>query len=172
MKPDTELKYIGVITKITRKFDKGGNAMAFVEMEDYEGKVEVIFFKDAFQKSQEKLTLDTVLWVSGRVNTRNDMFKIQAKEVTLPEEIRSKQAKILEIHLPLFHLSDTVLKQIKRVVGRHKGRKNVRIIVEKPGVGEVAVQAGKGFHVSIDDELLTDLQENVEGEKVLTFAEK
>ncbi|MCD6385966.1 DNA polymerase III subunit alpha [Candidatus Sumerlaeota bacterium] len=171
-KPNEEVTYIGVINKISTKFDKYTHSIAFVEAEDYEGKVELIVFANAYEKYKNLLTEDAVLWFRGRVNTRNDVHKIQVLEVKTPEELRKQKAYSLEIKFPLYVVTDTFLDQIKNILERHKGRQRVRLVVEKPGAGEITIQAGRTFYVSIDDELITDLVENVEGEKVLTFAEK
>lgn len=171
-KPDEEVTYIGVVNKIIPKSDKHGHSIAFVEAEDYEGTVELIVFASAYEKYKSLISDDAVLWFKGRVNTRNDVYKIQVLEIKTPEELREQKANALEIKFPLYAVNDSFLEQIKNVLVRHKGRQRVRLVVEKPGVGEVTIQTGRNFYVSINDELITDLLEKVEGEKVLTFAEK
>lgn len=167
-----EVRFIGVVSKVTPKFDKYQHTIAFVEMEDYEGKVEVIFFKDAYERYKHILQKDAVLWIKGRVTTRNEANKIQVFEVKVPEELRREKANFLEIRLPLYCAEDKILEQISALLLQHKGNTRVRIIIDKPGAGAITIQTGRSFYVTISDELITQLMENVEGEKVLTFADK
>ncbi len=171
-KANNEVTFIGVVTKITPKIDKKGQPIAFVEMEDYEGKIEVIFFSDAHQKYNKLIHTDAVLWIKGRVNTRMDVHKILVQEAKVPEEVRSNNVQGLEIKFPAYGVTETFLTQIKRVLEQHKGKRRVHLVVEKPGVGAVAIQPHRSFYVSIDEELITDLLEKVEGEKILTFTTK
>lgn len=171
-KENEEVSFIGVVAKVTHKFDRNRNPIAFVDMEDYEGKVEVIFFYEMFEKYKQFLRVDTLLWIKGRVTLRNDAHKIQVLEVKTPEELRREKAKILQIKIPIFNVEEKVLLQIRNLLLQHKGATPVRIIVDKPGAGEVAVQTGRSFSVTITDELMTSLLKDVEGEKVLTFAER
>ncbi|MFQ6014847.1 MAG: DNA polymerase III subunit alpha [Anaerolineae bacterium] len=60
----------GVVNGVRRITTKTGKPMAFVELEDLHGSVEVVVFPDAYQKSEELWQEDEILVVQGRVETR------------------------------------------------------------------------------------------------------
>ena len=47
----------GMVTKITKKYDRRNRAMAFFEMDCFGGTVEVIAFSDCFEKYEDLICL-------------------------------------------------------------------------------------------------------------------
>jgi DNA polymerase-3 subunit alpha len=169
-KANTEVQIIGIITKVSPKLDRHGHTMAFVQLEDYEGMTELLVFRDAYEKYRKFLSADNVIWVKGVVNTRNGEHKIQVLEICLPEEVREKLTKVVDIHVMLSDLEDAHLAELRQILSRHKGGCKVRITVERPGIGNIGVLAGPQYQVKPSDELVKDL-DALHMEKVLTFSE-
>ena len=75
----------GILSSVTRKVTKQGNAWAMVMLEDLEGAVEVMFFPATYQSAAVHLVEDAVVLVRGRVDKRDDTPKIVANEVIVPD---------------------------------------------------------------------------------------
>ncbi len=169
-KANTEVQMVGIITKVSPKLDRRGNTMAFVRLEDYEGMVELLIFHETYEKYRKFLSVDNVIWVKGVVNTRNGEHKIQVSEIRLPEEVRQKLTRVMDIHVILSDINEACLAELHAILSRHKGHCKVRITVERPGIGNVGILAGTQYQVEPSDELVKDL-DALHMQKVLTFSQ-
>lgn len=66
------VKYAGVISNIKKKYTKNNKIMAFVNIEDLHGSIEVIVFENCYQSSINSLMEDNVVMVEGRLSIRED----------------------------------------------------------------------------------------------------
>jgi DNA polymerase-3 subunit alpha len=62
----------GLLTSIRATFDKRGNRMAFVEVEDFTGTVEGIVFSEPLQRFAECFVPDAMLLVGGSLSVRDE----------------------------------------------------------------------------------------------------
>ncbi|MFZ1769885.1 MAG: DNA polymerase III subunit alpha, partial [Caldilinea sp.] len=68
----------GVITNVRTINTKKGDQMAFVQIEDLQGGCEVVFFPKAYADYKEKLTVDSVVMVKGKAQTREGQTSLLA----------------------------------------------------------------------------------------------
>ncbi|NLS78786.1 MAG: DNA polymerase III subunit alpha [Chloroflexi bacterium] len=80
----------GMVTSVRVITTKTEKAMAFVQLEDLHGSVEVVVFPNAYQDMEALWTEDTVLVVKGRVDDRDERAKLicQSAREFNPTEIR------------------------------------------------------------------------------------
>jgi DNA polymerase-3 subunit alpha len=83
------VKYGGMITaKKTQHTKRDGSEFAFLTVEDMHGSVEVLVFPKVYEKHKDKLHVEQVLLVNGRVSVREDEApKITADSLTMYEDI-------------------------------------------------------------------------------------
>ena len=62
----------GIITSKTIKYTKNNKAMAFINIEDLLGSVEVIIFPKDYEKNSQKLLEDAKVFVTGRTSVEED----------------------------------------------------------------------------------------------------
>jgi DNA polymerase-3 subunit alpha len=87
----------GLIAKVKKIYTKNNQEMAFVELEDLTGKLEVVVFPGIFQKNSEIWKEDKVVVVSGKLSNKDGALKVladKAEEVTLEMEQEAKQLPI------------------------------------------------------------------------------
>ena len=70
----------GTISQVTPKVTKQSRTLAVVMLKDCDGEVEVLFFPDEYDKCKQVLTVDSVVIVTGPLDTREDKPKIYADE--------------------------------------------------------------------------------------------
>ena len=58
----------GMITKITKKYDRRNRAMAFFEMDCIGGHIEVISFSDCYGQYESLVEEDSVIFVEGKLS--------------------------------------------------------------------------------------------------------
>ncbi len=66
----------GMVSRIRRITTKNDRLMAFAELEDLQGSVEIVIFPDAYEKTRELWKPDSLLLVRGTVQVRDDVPKV------------------------------------------------------------------------------------------------
>ncbi len=78
-----QVKYVGIITSIKKKYTKRNTLMAFMTVEDLYGSTEVIVFDSCYSKSQNILLEENIVLIDGKLSIREDEpVKIVANSIT------------------------------------------------------------------------------------------
>jgi len=67
-----DVKFIGIINSIKKKYTKNNKIMAFVTLEDLYGNIEAIVFENCYQMSSNILIEDNIVLVQGRLSIREE----------------------------------------------------------------------------------------------------
>ena len=133
----------GILSSVTRKMTKQGNPWALVTLEDLEGAVEVMFFPQSYVSAAVHLVEDAVVLVRGRVDRREDVPKLIANEVTVPDLSVGPRGPVV-VSLPTPRVTPPVVERFKEVLASHPGTTDVHLQL---------VHAGKTTVVRLDDSL-------------------
>ncbi|MDP9436523.1 MAG: DNA polymerase III subunit alpha [Actinomycetota bacterium] len=133
----------GILSSVTRKVTKQGNAWALVQLEDLEGSVEVMFFPASYQTAAVHLVEDAVILVRGRVDRREDVPKVIANEVVVPDLSVGPRGPVV-VSLPTPRVTPPVVERFKEVLASHPGTIEVHLQL---------VNAGRTTVVRLDDRL-------------------
>ena len=103
------VKFAGIINSIKKKYTKNNKIMAFVNMEDLYGNMEVIVFENAYQTAGDSLMEENIVLVEGRLSIREEdqnITIIASKIENIPLGANAKNAsekntkrKFLEINI-------------------------------------------------------------------------
>ena len=110
----------GVVTNLQRKYTKKGDLMAIFVLEDLGAAIEVMVFPKTMADHGHKLADDAVVCVKGRLDTRDDVPKLIAMEVT-PVELVHDGGLPLRINVPPSVLDEGTVERLKAVLGEHPG---------------------------------------------------
>jgi DNA polymerase-3 subunit alpha len=66
----------GMVSRVRRITTKNDKLMAFAELEDLHGSVEVVIFPEAYEKTRELWKPDSILMVRGTVQVRDETAKV------------------------------------------------------------------------------------------------
>jgi len=78
---DQKVIIAGVVTWVRPYTTKKGNPMAFVQLEDLRGSIEVIVFPGVYERTRELWQEDKILVVKGRVDTKGRVPKVICESV-------------------------------------------------------------------------------------------
>lgn len=145
----------GVVTSITRRFTKGGDAMYFFVLEDLQGSVEVVCFPRTVAEHGPLVREDAVLVVSGRVDHRGDEVKLIAKELREPQ---LNPEDLLRLRVPATRLSKNMVERLKGVLSNHPGRAAVYLHLTSSN-GEKVLRLGEDHRVEPRSALFAELRE-------------
>jgi DNA polymerase-3 subunit alpha len=133
----------GIVTSVKTNIDKKGGRMAFVNIEDFTGSVEVIVFSDLFGKREPILQSDAMIVVKGRTSTREaEKPKIIASDLTLLSAAAKEFGTTVNLYLQVSDWDST------------RGQNLLQHILSKPGECPVLL------HLKTDKgEVLVDLKD-------------
>jgi DNA polymerase-3 subunit alpha len=101
----------GIVSTLTRKVTKKGDAWAVAMLEDLEGAIEVLFFPAAYQLCGIHLAEDAVLLVRGRVDKHEEVPRLIAMEVTVPDVSEAPRGPVV-ITLPATRCTPPVVERL------------------------------------------------------------
>jgi len=123
----------GMVTWVRPHITKNDKPMAFVQLEDLQGSIEVVVFPSVYEGTQELWETDKVLIVKGRVDVRGREPKIICESVQdyvvvseLPEEEGEQPNGPLHLHITLTRSGDQEqdiqrLGQVHDLLQQYKG---------------------------------------------------
>lgn len=96
-KDGQEVKYVGIISKIKKKFTKTNKIMAFITIEDLYGTAEVLAFENTYIKSESSLIEENIVLIKGRLSIRDgEKTTIIANEIT---DFSERKTKVLTLDI-------------------------------------------------------------------------
>jgi DNA polymerase-3 subunit alpha len=123
----------GLITGLQRKVTKQGNAWAIATLEDLEGAIEAMFFPATYNLVAPHLHEDRIVLVRGRVDRRDDVPKLIAMELTLPDLDSEESRGPVVISLPVARCVPPVVDRLKEVLSAHPGTVEVHLQLQSGG---------------------------------------
>ena len=148
----------GIATQLRKSFDKRGNTIAFVTLEDFTGTVECLVFSDAYQLGGRALDSDQPLLIKGRVSTREDQKpKLRVEEVLPLTDLTAGGGICL--HLAVVRsVDDPDLAQLKSLLESHPGPSPVWVHVDHQSLEGVQMKL-RATRITPSDPLLSALVE-------------
>ncbi|SDT03954.1 DNA polymerase III subunit alpha [Actinopolymorpha singaporensis] len=127
-RPDGSIVTVGgLITSITRKMTKRGDAWAIVTLEDLEGGIDVMFFPSTYQLTALQLTEDAVVVVKGRLDRRDDVPQLIAMELSVPDISSDQQTGPFAISLARERCTPPVVDRLKEIFSTHPGMTQIHL---------------------------------------------
>ncbi len=151
-----EINVVGLINKVRHLITRSkAEKMAVLKVEDLEGVVEVVVFPRAFRELERYLLAHSVVFISGRLNLKEDSPKIIANNI-LPLDEAYK--RISHIRIKIDHPNDSILHSLKEKLARFPGVIPVDLDISDPRTQRVQVRVGKELYVRPAKELIDELE--------------
>jgi len=147
----------GMIAECKRIRTRKGDPMMFATLDDLEGQVELLVFNSAYAANAEKVDVDKIVIVRGRVDKKEEgEIKLVAQEVEAFEPTAEEVAEAAESAAaePIVRrltiqvapgVPETFLEDLREVVIHHRGDHELLL-----AVGERRLLLGPDFRVSAD----------------------
>lgn len=152
----------GIINKVkitvTRK---KAEKMAIFSLEDLNNFVEVLAFPKTYAKFPEIIKEDSLVYVCGKVNRREEEPKIIAEDIIHLEKVKEKYTKSVLIKLSTTGLEESMMKRIKFCIQKFRGKVPVLVDLVAPEGRKVRVSTDASLSVNPTDELLSALEDIV-----------
>jgi DNA polymerase-3 subunit alpha len=131
--------------------------MMFATLDDLEGQVELLVFNSAYAANEDKVDVDKIVIVRGRVDHKEEgetklvaqeveTFEPSAEEVLQAAELADVEPEVRRITIQVSPgVPESFLEELREVVSHHRGDHEVLL-----AVGERRLLLGPEFRVSAD----------------------
>ncbi|RKN06089.1 DNA polymerase III subunit alpha [Streptomyces radicis] len=117
----------GIISGLQRKMTKQGNPWAIATVEDLGGSIDCMFFPASYQLVSTQLVEDAVVFVKGRLDKREDVPRLVAMELMVPDLSEASADAPVTISIPLVKVTPPLVERLGEVLGQHRGPTEVRV---------------------------------------------
>ena len=140
----------GVITKVQRIITKKGDQMAFCDVEDKTGTVEVLFFPTTYAKLKDMLIEEKIYLFEGKASDKDGIPKFLADDIKdFTNQLPPANASSVTIKIPA-SVSEEVFIELKKIFEAFPGDLEVNLMINQQKVKTP-------FRVSVSDEFRTQV---------------
>lgn len=160
----------GMIVKIrnivTKNGRNAGAKMAVFELEDLQGKCEVVLFPKTLDKCGHLMEIDKIVFIRGTVDCKRETPNILCDELYTIEEAADKLAARVAIKLTSLDVTEEKVQTIASLCKSHRGRSPVQVSVQTTGGWRIAAVTDKSMSVRADMDFCNKLRQIVGRENV------
>ena len=140
--------------------------MAFIQLEDFDGNLEIVVFSSVFEQVSAYLQEDAIIFVSGMLDKSNETKpKLIAERILPALEAREKLTKSVHVRLLTDGLEEERLKSLHALASAHPGPCSFLIHVLSSQAQEFVIRAGQ-LKVCHSKEFLIRLRDVIGHENV------
>ncbi len=153
----------GVVTAYRERATRRGDGkLAFFQLEDATGQLEVVVFPKTFEKMREVLTLDEPLLCSGKVVDEGEgdqhAWKMLLEEAKPLSELRMSKTSRVDIHLNADQVTSEQIEALRGILQASRGGCQAVLMLEIPNRSATAMWLGEDWNVAPSDELLLSIE--------------
>lgn len=164
-----EVKLVALVTGLREIVNRKGARMAFVQLEDLKGKIEAVFFSDAYEKTKEMLKRASEeaepILVVGDLENRDDQAKILAREAFWAADAHRIRMRKVIVELKPERVSVEQLRGLKKCLLDNRGKCPVSIRFQG-GSFSAELALPTGLRVSGSPELVQAVNQIFDAEVV------
>jgi DNA polymerase-3 subunit alpha len=155
-RPDGAILTIGgIISGLQRKMTKQGNLWAVATVEDLAGSIDCLFFPATYQLLSAQLAEDTVVFVKGRLDKREDVPRLVAMELTAPDLTRATGPLVISV--PEARITPPLVARLKETLLTYPGTTEVHVRLTTPHKTTV-MRIDAAYHVTPSPALTSELK--------------
>ncbi|MBU1157255.1 MAG: DNA polymerase III subunit alpha [Proteobacteria bacterium] len=149
----------GVAAKVKEKITKKGDRMAFVDMEDLKGTVEVICFPDCYAKAAPFLNGEEPLLIKGTVDKDERGVKLKATSVEPLSGAAQARTSRLRLRIEATGLTREKMVLLRQALAKYPGACRVSLHLNVPGKGEAVLALPGQYRVEAAPALFDQVNE-------------
>jgi DNA polymerase-3 subunit alpha len=156
-----------------RPTKRGDGKMAFFQLEDQSGQIEVVVFPKTFERVRQILVSDEPLLCSGKVQDEGDgehhVYRLLLEDAQPLAALRQQKTTRVEIHLDADHVTPEQITGLRSILEGSRGGCLAVVRLRIPLRSETVIPLGQDYGVSPTDDLLLKL-ERLFGHRVASFS--
>ena len=154
-----EVKLCGVISSVKNMTTKKGDRMAYVQLEDLQGTVEIIVFPELFKSCSGLIEPETLIQLTGTVDQMENGARIKATAVQslLALQARDIRQVILTVEEPMVQAD--ALAQLKKIFSKYPGPTSVVLNFQIPSTLQAQTSSLPELKILPSTEFLEEVEQ-------------
>jgi DNA polymerase-3 subunit alpha len=144
----------GIVSSINIKATRKNDIMAFLNVEDLFGSIEILVFPKIYQKCTRFIQEDSIVKINGRVSVRED-----EQPKIIAEEIEPLKKSPIELEKLYIRLDDDIWKtqfeELKDIFSKYKGSNPVYVVLKQ---ARQKLMASRNMWVTLNPDLVEELK--------------
>jgi len=154
-----EVKLCGIITTIKTLTTKKGDRMAYIQLEDPQGLVEVIVFPNLFQAAGPLLMAESIIQVTGTVDRAEKGIRIKGTKIEALPELQIRSVAKVHLHISATPEATHRLARLYSVLHRHPGPAAISLTFHLPPNVEADTAPLPGLTVLPSEQFVADVED-------------
>ncbi len=155
---ENEYAFLGVVKQFREIQTRKGTSMAFVQLEDFNGSIELVVFSDQWQRYRDQITGDAVIGVVGRLDHSRGDPKVIVEQVTTPEELPEIGPSEVHVRLSPFVKDEQELVELRSFLIERRGPCSLFLHTSgTPDNGEIVIKASPHIQVAPSEDVYDEL---------------
>ncbi len=156
-----EVKLCGIVTTVKTLTTKKGDRMAYAQIEDPQGLVEIIVFPDLFKSASDLLVPERVVQITGIVDRAEKGTRVKGTKIEALESLLARSVSRINIRVNDGPDASAQLGQVEQILRRHPGPTAISFTLCLPpdieadtaAVPNVKVLPSEGFVAEVENVL-------------------
>ncbi len=160
-----EVRTIAIISQVKNHFDRKGNIMAFISLEDRHNSFEGVVFASVYEKYSKYINKGDTVFVRGRVSESGDhTFKMLCDEIIPVSEVHNRLSAGIQLIIHTGDVNESEIDKLYEIIKKYPGTVPLFFEVHPNGNGASFILRSRKYQVMVTDEFLEELRKLL-GEK-------
>ena len=157
----------GLITSMKTHLQRDGRQMAFLELEEFDGSIELLIFGDAFEKFQNLLAVDTMILAHGQISKREgeEKPKLKLDNCIALSDAREKLTKSVHVRIKSQGLEKEFIQEFFQQCSKVKGECSLIIHLVTGDQNEYKIRA-RNVKLAPDPDIIKEIRVKIGKENV------
>jgi len=159
MKNGVEVTIGGMVTSIKKITTKNGKEMGFLNLETFEGTIELIAFAEIYEKFKDILIADAMILVHGKLNRDDRGAKITIDNCMALSDAREKLCRYVHLRVSTNLLDENLIDNIYNCANANPGKCSLIIHFTTETKNKYRMKAGNNLNIAPTAQALSKLRE-------------
>ncbi len=137
----------GIVGNIKQVKTRRGDIMAYLELEDLTGMIEITMFPDLFRNNMLEIFIEAELIIRGRLEVEEETKKMIAVDVIPLKNARELLSQQLKVHIYLPGMENEKIDRLKSIIEQYRGDCNLVFILKRPEQFTASFSPSPSFRV-------------------------
>jgi len=147
----------GIVLNIKTILTKKGEPMAFVNIEDLQGAVEIIVFPSTYAKVADTLSEDMPILVQGQVQRDENAVKILAETIIPMDKAEETWTAAVHLNLVVTQTETASLSRIYNIFKKHPGSCRTFVHLKDPDKTETVIELPESLTLKASASLIREV---------------
>jgi DNA polymerase III subunit alpha len=150
---------VGILSEVREIRTRNGRSMAFAQLQDQRGSIELIIFSDIFEGRRALIANEGIVGITGKIDTTRGDAKVKVDDIMAPGALPQRPAQAVHVRLRDEVGTEESLHEMREYLLDRRGACSLFLhVAGSNGDREIVVQASSQIRVADTDDCLEGLR--------------